>query len=253
MRVKALRRHLSEHARTDLADAHVLAAMPGFGGPRLDPVHIPAAGSHALQRLVKQRRHMRDAVAAAKRRLIDLVRRASPTLERVPPDFRTRPCLALLQRWVDPDAVPAARGSAPARFIARSADGKHPHGGPFVDALVEGLRQAARDARALHGRHLDFAELQAEIAVEVDVVLAQSKALAELQPDDLLPGIPGVGRHLAPSRSACCTLPTGSAPKARSAASAASFHAAPPRNRAPTAGPPRGAAPASRRARAPRA
>ena len=29
-RVKALRRYLSEHAKTDLADAQVLAAMPGF-------------------------------------------------------------------------------------------------------------------------------------------------------------------------------------------------------------------------------
>jgi hypothetical protein len=68
-RVKALRRYLSEHAKTDLADAHVLAAIPGFGGPILDLVHIPAARSHALQRLTKQRGRMQDAVANAKRRL----------------------------------------------------------------------------------------------------------------------------------------------------------------------------------------
>jgi hypothetical protein len=54
-RVRALRRYLSEHAKTDLADAHVLAAMPLFGGPGFDPVHIPAPKSHALQRLTKQR------------------------------------------------------------------------------------------------------------------------------------------------------------------------------------------------------
>ena len=82
-RVKALRRYLSEHAKTDLADAHVLAAIPGFGGPRLDPVHIPVPRSHALQRLTKQRGRMQDTVASAKRRLLDLVRWASPTLERV--------------------------------------------------------------------------------------------------------------------------------------------------------------------------
>lgn len=73
-RVKALRRYLSEHAKTDLADAHVLAAIPSFGGPRLDPVHIPAPKSHALQRLTKQRSRFQDAVASAKRRLLDLVR-----------------------------------------------------------------------------------------------------------------------------------------------------------------------------------
>lgn len=42
-RVKALRRYLSEHTKTDMADAQVLAAILGFGGPRLDRVHIPAA------------------------------------------------------------------------------------------------------------------------------------------------------------------------------------------------------------------
>jgi transposase len=208
-RVKALRRYLSEHAKTDLADAHVLAAIPGFGGPRLDPVHIPAPKSHALQRLTKQRGRMQDTIADARRRLLDLIRWASPTLERVLPDLGTRLSLALLQRWVDPDAVLRARKTVIARFIARNASGNHPHSGPFVDALVDGLRQAARDARAIHRSHVDFTELQAEIAVEVDVVLAHLKALAELerrigalytelQPDDVLRTIPGVGQHLAP-------------------------------------------------------
>jgi transposase len=176
-RVKALRRYLSEHAKTDLADAHVLAAIPGFGGPRLDPVHIPAPKSHALQRLTKQRGRMQDAIANAKRRLLDLIRWASPTLERVLPDLRTRLSLALLQRWLNPNVVLAARKVTIARFIARNASGNHPHSGPFVEALVDGLRQAARDARALHGRHVDFTELQA---------------------DDALRTIPGVGQHLAP-------------------------------------------------------
>src|SRR6056297_1927597 len=87
-RVKALRRYLSEHAKTDLADAHVLAAIPSFGGPRLDPVHVPSPKSHALQRLTKQRGRLQDKVAASKRRLMDLVRWASPVLERVLPDLR---------------------------------------------------------------------------------------------------------------------------------------------------------------------
>jgi len=82
------------------------------------------------------------------------------TLERVLPDFRTRLALALLQRWVDPDAALAARRSVLVRFIASNASGNHPHCGPFVDALVDGLRQAARDACALHRHHVDFIELQ---------------------------------------------------------------------------------------------
>ena len=60
--------------------------MPLFGGPGFDPVHIPAPKSHALQRLTKQRARFQDAVAGAKRRLLDLVRWASPDLERTDPN-----------------------------------------------------------------------------------------------------------------------------------------------------------------------
>lgn len=208
-RVKALRRYLSEHAKTDMADAHVLAALPGFGGPQLDPVHIPAPKSHALQRLTKQRGRYQDAIAAAKRRILDMIRWASPALERVLPDVSTRLSLALLQKWVDPDVVLKARKATIARFIARHASGNHPRSGPFVDALVDGLRQAAREARDLHREHVDFTELQAELAVEIGVmnahIAARSKLdrkiedlYAELQPEDVLRTIPGVGRHLAP-------------------------------------------------------
>ena len=248
-RVKALRRYLSEHAKTDLADAQVLAAMPGFGGPRLDPVHIPAARSHALQRLTKQRGRFQDRIAASKRRLIDLVRWASPALERVLPDLRTRLALALLRRWLDPDAVLAARKSVIARFVARHASGNHPHSGAFVDALVDGLRHAAREARALHRTHVDFAELQAEVAIEVDAMLADIEAVtvlqrridalyAELQPDDVLRSIPGSASTSPRSCSASSIPPIASAPNGTSADSAASFPAAP--TAAAQSGPARG-------------
>ena len=208
-RVRALRRYLSEHAKTDLADAHVLAAMPLFGGPSFDPVHIPAPKSHALQRLTKQRGRYQDAVAGATRRLLDLVRWASPSLEAVLPELRTRLSLALLRSWFDPGSVLGARRSTLTRFIARSASGNHPHSGPFVETLVDGLKRAARDALALHGDHIDFAELQAEVAFEVDIVVHHLDAItglerriaalyAEIHPSDALRTIPDIGPHLAP-------------------------------------------------------
>jgi transposase len=207
-RVRALRRYLSEHAKTDLADAHVLAAMPLFGGPGFDPVHIPTSKSHALQRLTKQRARFGDAVAGATRRLLDLAlglteprgraaRAAHPALPGAPQD------------WLDPAAVLKARRSTLTRFIARSASGNHPHSGPFVETLVDGLKRAARDALALHGTHVDFVELQAEVAVEVDIVMHHLDAIAGLErrinalytethPSDALRTIPGIGPHLAP-------------------------------------------------------
>ena len=50
----------------------------------------------------------------------------------------------------------------------------------FVDALIEGLRQAAREARDLHRGHVDVAELQLEIAIEIDIVNAHMTARTEL-------------------------------------------------------------------------
>lgn len=208
-RVRALRRYLSEHAKTDLADAHVLAAIPRFGGPRLDPLHIPTPKSHALQRLTKQRSRLQDNVAATKRRVLDLIRWASPALEAVLPDLRTRLAMALVERWLDPAAALDARRSTLARCIDRHASGNHPHSGPFVDTLIAGIRHAARQARALHRDHVDFAELQAEIAVEIDLMRRHVDAVAvlerriarlytELHPQDVLRTIPGIGEQLAP-------------------------------------------------------
>jgi transposase len=73
-RVKALRQYLSEHAKTDLADAHVLGALPNFGGRVLDPVHVPGPDQHALQRLTKQRHRYQEQICSSRRRLLDLIR-----------------------------------------------------------------------------------------------------------------------------------------------------------------------------------
>ena len=82
-RVRALRRYLSEHTKTDAADAYVLGAIPWFGGVPVDPVYVPNADRHALQRLTRQRERLEDEVSAIKRRLIDLVRWACPAIEAV--------------------------------------------------------------------------------------------------------------------------------------------------------------------------
>lgn len=208
-RVRALRRYLSEHAKTDAADAHVLGAMPLFGGLPADPVYVPDADRHALQRLTRQRERLEDEVTAIKRRLLDLVRWACPAVEAVLPDFRTNLALAVLHDLLDPGRVLKARRTTLLRFVAGHASGNHPHGGPFAEALVDGLKAAAAETRRLHGTAVDFALLQLEAALEVDrlrLIEAQLVRLGRevetlygrLHPSDALRTIPGIGVALAP-------------------------------------------------------
>jgi transposase len=98
-RVRALRRYLSEHAKTDANDAYVLGAIPLFGGVPVDPVYVPDAERHALQRLTRQRERLQDEVAIIKRRLLDLIRWACPAMEAVLPDVGTTLALAILDAY----------------------------------------------------------------------------------------------------------------------------------------------------------
>lgn len=208
-RVRALRRYLSEHTKTDAADAYVLGAIPVFGGVPADPVYVPDAERHALQRLTRQRERLEDEVTAIKRRLIDLVRWACPAVEAVLPDFRTNLALAVLHDLLDPAGVTKARRTTLLRFVAQHASGNHPHGGPFAEALVDGLKAAAAETRRLHGTAIDFTRLQLEAALEIDrlrLIEAQLSRLgrdveilySKLHPSDALRTIPGIGAALGP-------------------------------------------------------
>lgn len=208
-RVRALRRYLSEHAKTDAADAYVLGAIPLFGGVPVDPIYVPDAERHALQRLTRQRERLEDEASAIKRRLLDLVRWACPAMEAVLPDFRTKLALAILHDLFDPAQVAKVRRSTLLRFIAQNASGNHPHSGPFAEALAAGLKAAAIETQRLHGRAVDFTRLQLEVALEVDrlrLIEGQLAAIgrevdglySKLHPSDALRSIPGIGEALAP-------------------------------------------------------
>jgi transposase len=208
-RVRALRRYLSEHAKTDAADAYVLGAIPLFGGVPVDPVYVPNADRHALQRLTRQRERLEEEVATIKRRLIDLVRWASPAIEAVLPDFRTNLALGILHDMFNPADVIKARRATLLGLVAKYASGNHPHTGPFADKLVDGLKAAAIETRRLHGTAVNFELLQLEVAVEIDRMRLLESQLgklgreiemlySKLHPSDALRTIPGIGDALAP-------------------------------------------------------
>lgn len=208
-RVRALRRYLSEHTKTDAADAYVLAAIPMFGGSPAEPVYVPNAERHALQRLTRQRERLEDEASAIKRRLLDLIRWACPAVEAVLPDLRTNLSLAVLHDLFDPAVVTKARRSTLLRFVAKHASGNHPHTGPFAEALVDGLKLAATETQMLHEAAVDFRLVQMEVALEVDrlrLIETQLARLgreiellyAKLHPTDALRTIPGIGATLGP-------------------------------------------------------
>ena len=208
-RVRALRRYLSEHTKTDAADAYVLGAIPLFGGVPVDPVYVPNADRHALQRLTRQRERLEEEVTTIKRRLIDLVRWASPAIEAVLPDFRTNLALAILHDMFNPAGVIKARRTTLLGFVAKHASGNHPHTGPFADKLVNGLKAAALETQRLHGAAVNFELLQLEVAVEIDRMRLLESQLGKLgreietlygklHPSDALRTIPGIGDALAP-------------------------------------------------------
>ena len=208
-RVRALRRYLSEHTKTDAADAYVLGAIPLFGGVPVDPVYVPNADRHALQRLTRQRERLEEEVATIKRRLIDLVRWASPAIEAVLPDFRTNLAMGILHDMFNPADVIKARRTTLLGLVAKHASGNHPHTGPFADKLVDGLKAAAIETRRLHGTAVNFELLQLEVAVEIDRMRLLESQLgklgreiemlySKLHPSDALRTIPGIGDALAP-------------------------------------------------------
>jgi transposase len=208
-RVRALRRYLHEHTKTDAADAHVLGAMPGFGGRGLDPVHVPAPAQHAVQRLTKQRHRYQELVSASRRRVLDLIRWACPALEAALPDTTTHLTLAILGELFDPRQVIGTRRDVLTRFLGQHASGNHPKSGPFIATLVDALKAAAEETIALHGDRVDFVALQFEVAQEVahlrmwdthiaDIDRRVEQLYEQLHPSNALRSIPGIGPTLAP-------------------------------------------------------
>jgi hypothetical protein len=172
-------------------------------------VHVPTPDQHALQRLTKQRGRYQDLICSARRRVLDLMRWASPALEPVLPDTTTQLTLAILGELFDPHKVIAMRRDVLARFLARHSSGNHPKSGPFIDDLVDGLKTAAAETLELHGDAVDFAMLQFEVAQEVehlrlwDLHISQIEKQVEqiyqrVHPSNALRSIPGIGMALAP-------------------------------------------------------
>jgi transposase len=210
-RVKALRRYLCEHAKTDVLDAQVLGAMPAFGKKGLTPLYLPNAQQHALMRLTKQRRRYQEETCSIRRRLRDLIRWASPALEDALPELSTMVSFAVLERFFNPRRMRRFGRARLTAFVRAHVGGKHPSHGPFAEQLAESLLDAAQATIDLYPHdEIDFDLLQFEVQKEIQQVRLLQDQIAELDakieelyaalhPQDHLRSIPGLGALLGPS------------------------------------------------------
>ena len=208
-RVRALRRYLSEHTKTDAADAYVLGAIPLFGGVPVDPVYVPNADRHALQRLTRQRERLEEEVTTIKRRLIDLVRWASPAIEDVLPDFRTNLTLAILHDLFNPGDVirrgarrcshslpstPAATTLIPARLPTNWWAASKPPRSRRNASMEAGSTSNFCNWKS-RSRSIECAYWKTNLA---NWAAKSKKLYNKLHPSDALRTIQGIGDALAP-------------------------------------------------------
>ena len=210
-RVKALRRYLSEHAKTDDIDAHVLGVMPNFGGKGLQPLFLASSHQHALTRLTKQRQRYRKEIGSIHNRLKSLVRWSQPALEDAVSSLKTTVSLAVMERYFNPHRLIRVHRPRLVAFLRRHVGGVQPIHGPFAEELADRLRDAARETIKLYpAGEVDFDLLQLEVRQEIQR-LRQYRELIDrldeeieklyqsLHPADNLRTIPGLGAFLAPS------------------------------------------------------
>ena len=210
-RVKALRRYLSEYAKTDVLDARLLGALPRFGVQGLTPLYLPSAEQHALTRLTKQRRRYQEDISSILRRLRDLIRWAHPALENALPELNTMVSLAVLERYFNPRMMRRLGQARLTAFLDKNVGGKHPAHGSFTEKLAARLVDAARDAIHLYpAGEVDFDLLQLEVRQEIGRIRSYQthircldeqieRLYRRLHPEDHLRTIPGLGILLGPS------------------------------------------------------
>lgn len=210
-RVKALRRYLSEHAKSDVVDAHVLGSIPGFGGKGLQPLFLPTSQQHALNRLTNQRRRYQEEVGSIHRRLKSLVRWAHPALEGALGSLKTTVSLAVLERYFNPHRMRRLGRKRLAAFLRKHVCGVQSARGPFAEELAKQLIEAARETIRLYPEEdVDFDLLQLEVGQEIQRLRLHRELMGRLDeeierlyrslhPTDHLRTIPGLGVLLGPS------------------------------------------------------
>lgn len=211
-KVAALRRYLRGSAKSDRIDAITLAKMPFIDPERFDELYLAPAQTHALLRLIRQRKRLEDQITTHKKRIGAIV---DGYLPGVRPAFSHKWSVqfrAFLHSHINPFAV--ARDGEEALHASLNQAKSQSKGGRAESYLVyracenvvalQGLCQAAGSMNEDF-----FVDFQDEIDRELRLMEAEeaeTEALdrriedlyRKLHPSDNLRTIPGVGEHTAP-------------------------------------------------------
>jgi len=211
-KVAALRRYLRGTAKSDRVDALTLAKMAFIDSEHLDEVYLPPAQMHALQRLTRQRDRLMESVATRKKRIGSIIDGHLPGLRDAFPDEWSPGARAFYRHKLNPFKTAREDAKAIHRFLLE-AD-------PRDKTLDQQSREALAKCRELvviYERTLPvgtmnesfFDDLQEEIGCELRLLETEeaearklsvriSELYLQLDPEDHLGTIPGVGERTAP-------------------------------------------------------
>ncbi|MEJ2871990.1 transposase, partial [Actinomycetospora sp. OC33-EN08] len=169
------RRYYNKHAKTDRLDAALLARLPILHPEGLD--ETPGLGpAEPLRRLAGRRARLVAERVVAVQRLDALVELLGPAWTAVLGSDPGKTALELLARYSDPRAaIRAGRARLTAVVIKHSR-------GAWREDKADGLLAAARETLTLWPEgSIDFAELAADIAVEVTRIRAVDEAITAIE------------------------------------------------------------------------
>lgn len=204
-KVSDLRKFFKKNTKTDAIDSMTLAKMPLIDEESLYEVHLPDAKSFMLERKSKQRDKIIKSTTARKNRIWATISFSCPKLLTCFDDLYSERALAFFSKYSNPHKVRQLGIKKLKTFLEKASSDK------IEENLAENIFKACLDAIEIYrgGNYLDFEGIQEEINVELRLLEAEKtelfllesqikKLYKELDPNDFLGSLPGIGEILAP-------------------------------------------------------
>jgi transposase len=195
----ALRRFLSQHAKSNSIDAEALARLGVVDPDGLQRLHLPEGAAASLDRRVRAADRLTDTATRHKVRLRELARQAMPMLDEAITGELTAADVAVLERYGDPRAL---LRTGPARLAALIRKASRGH---YGQDRADAWRAVAAAALDLYGDDpaVPFADLAAEMATEARLLRAvlaerdvharqREAAYRQVDPGGLARSLPGI-------------------------------------------------------------